>query len=67
MFDEDMKTAKRQTREPSITCSHICHVDILKFTLITLIRHTICESLVEKQPFRHEWSSIIYKNTPKMQ
>ena len=31
-----------------------------------LIGHTICESLVKMQQFRHEWSSIImYENTQK--
>ena len=27
----------------------------------------ICESLVEIQCFRHEWSSIMYENTTKTQ
>ena len=32
-----------------------------------LIRHIICESLVEIQQFRHRWSSIMYENTRKAQ
>ena len=33
--------------------------------ICTLIRHTICESLVKMQYFRQEWSSILYENTQK--
>ena len=33
--------------------------------ILTLIRHTICESLVEMQLFRHELLSIMHENTKK--
>ena len=35
--------------------------------MFTLIRYTICESLMKIQQFRHEWSSKMYENTQKMQ
>ena len=34
--------------------------------MCTLIKHTICESLVKMQYFRHEWSSKMYENTQKI-
>ena len=42
--------------------SHLacCHTKIC-----TLIRHTICESLVKIHHFSHEYSLIIYENNEK--
>ena len=41
------------------------HLAYRYIKLCTLIRHTICESLVEIQQFRHKCSSIMYENSFK--
>ena len=35
--------------------------------MCTIIRHTLCKSLVKIQYFRHEWTLIMYKSSLKTQ
>ena len=35
--------------------------------MYVLIKYKVCESLVKKQHFKHEWSSFMHKNISKTQ
>ena len=59
IIHENPKKKHNWIREPSITCSHIWHIDM--YNICTLFKNTICKCLLKMKYFRRECSSIVYK------